>query len=162
METFPEVYRNSYGTLNVFQAVRVFAGHGLDGNGDYAPTATGRLCRWTEGEQPADSFASYGAYQRSLSLHCDDGHPGILHWTPDENTPDLVYYQVSLLCQLSQLPNVCSVFTRRKGPGKNYEFHAVNGCSGEAPFVCPGFKVNSVCARVCSNGQYFTMNFHYL
>ena len=25
---------------------------------------------------------------------CNSGEPGILVWTPDENTPDLVYYQV--------------------------------------------------------------------
>ncbi|CAG7836850.1 unnamed protein product [Allacma fusca] len=73
--------------------VRVFAGVGVDSKGETIPTATGRLCRWAEGEHSADTFGSYGAYQRSLSLHCDDGHPGILHWTPDENTPDLVYYQ---------------------------------------------------------------------
>lgn len=78
------------------QKVRVFAGVEFDPNGSPRPTAAGRLCQWVENiDQPADSFASYGAYQRSLSLQCDEGHPGILHWTPDENTPDTVYYQVN-------------------------------------------------------------------
>ncbi len=31
--------------------------------------------------------------QRSLTLDCQEGQPGIIQWTPDRNTPDLVYYQ---------------------------------------------------------------------
>lgn len=61
------------------------------------PTGTGRLCNWTpDPDQPsADEFASFGAYQRTLSLVCDHGDPGVVQWTPDEDTPDTVYYQVS-------------------------------------------------------------------
>ena len=73
--------------------------------------------------QPAFLFSSFGAYQRSLSLNCQEGEsfdkttshwseylmptadpkpsslwhysgqPGILQWTPDRHTPDTVYYQ---------------------------------------------------------------------
>ena len=32
-------------------------------------------------------------FQRSLTLDCQEGQPGIIQWTPDRNTPDLVYYQ---------------------------------------------------------------------
>lgn len=42
---------------------------------------------------PADEYTSFGAYQRSLSLKCDEGEPGVIHWRPDENTPDTAYYQ---------------------------------------------------------------------
>lgn len=41
----------------------------------------------------ADEFPSFGAYQRSLTLKCDEGEPGIITWTPDKSTPDTVYYQ---------------------------------------------------------------------
>jgi hypothetical protein len=41
----------------------------------------------------ADTYPSFGAYQRSLTLKCDEGEPGIITWTPDRNTPDTVYYQ---------------------------------------------------------------------
>ena len=38
------------------------------------PSATGRLCEWKEDEkQPANFFTSFGAYQRSLSLFCQEG-----------------------------------------------------------------------------------------
>lgn len=55
----------------------------------------GRLCYWTpDPDGPsADEYSSFGAYQRSLTLKCDKGEPGIITWTPDNNTPDTVYYQ---------------------------------------------------------------------
>ena len=37
---------------------------------------------------------TYDNYIGSLNLMCVSGTPGTLVWTPDENTPDLVYYQV--------------------------------------------------------------------
>merc|ERR1712241_1314433 len=74
--------------------VRVFAGienNRLSGDG---PTGIGRLCEWREApQQPAETFSSFGAYQRSLTLDCKEGQPGIIQWTPDRDTPDLVYYQ---------------------------------------------------------------------
>lgn len=55
----------------------------------------GRICNWTPDQSgpTADEFPSFGAYQRSLTLKCDEGEPGIITWTPDSNTPDTVYYQ---------------------------------------------------------------------
>ena len=38
---------------------------------------------------------TYDNYISSLNLMCVSGAPGTLVWTPDENTPDLVYYQVN-------------------------------------------------------------------
>lgn len=73
---------------------RVFAGVEQTRFGGVVPSATGRLCEWKEDDkQPANFFTSFGAYQRSLSLFCQEGQPGILQWTPDRNTPDTVYYQ---------------------------------------------------------------------
>ncbi|KAI5694329.1 hypothetical protein M8J75_015154 [Diaphorina citri] len=77
------------------EKVRIFAGAKRDKFGNVVPTGVGRLCNWTpDPEQPpADEFVSFGAYQRTLSLICDHGEPGVIQWTPDANTPDTVYYQ---------------------------------------------------------------------
>ncbi|KAK3854277.1 hypothetical protein Pcinc_039232 [Petrolisthes cinctipes] len=74
---------------------RVFAGVGQDRDGSAVPNAFGRLCEWSPNpNQPtADAFDSFGGYQRTLTLDCQEGQPGILQWTPDAETPDLVYYQ---------------------------------------------------------------------
>lgn len=74
--------------------LRVFAGVKETRFGGTVPTATGRLCEWKEDvKKAANQFTSFGAYQRSLSLYCQEGQPGILQWTPDSRTPDTVYYQ---------------------------------------------------------------------
>ncbi|XP_046667429.1 protein Skeletor, isoforms D/E-like [Homalodisca vitripennis] len=75
--------------------VRIFAGVEESRGGELVPTGSGRLCNWTpDPEQPpADEFVSFGAYQRTLTLICDHGEPGVIQWTPDEDTPDTVYYQ---------------------------------------------------------------------
>ncbi|XP_012063395.1 PREDICTED: protein Skeletor, isoforms B/C [Atta cephalotes] len=74
--------------------VKIFAGVRRQ-RGKIIPTGVGRLCNWVpdQNQPPADEFASFGAYQRTLTLECDQGEPGIVEWTPDENTPDTVYYQ---------------------------------------------------------------------
>ncbi|XP_076043060.1 DM13 and DOMON_DOH domain-containing protein skeletor isoform X2 [Oratosquilla oratoria] len=74
--------------------ITIFAGMSRARDGTESPTAFGRLCEWKENSNlPANSFESFGAYQRTLNLECDNGDPGILQWTPDSNTPDTVYYQ---------------------------------------------------------------------
>lgn len=74
----------------------MLAGISHDRDGNPAPVATGRLCEWAEDPiHPANSFSSFGAYQRTLKLHCEEGQPAILKWTPDQDTPDTVYYQVN-------------------------------------------------------------------
>ncbi|MPC25457.1 Protein Skeletor, isoforms B/C [Portunus trituberculatus] len=76
------------------ERIRVFAGVEQDREGNPVPTGLGRLCEWVEDpNQPAGAFNSFGAYQRTLQLNCEEGQPGVLQWTPDANTPDTVYYQ---------------------------------------------------------------------
>ena len=51
-------------------------------------------------------------YLNTLTVSCegDESEAAILTWTPDDNTPDLVYYQVSLviavLCILNLLSSI--------------------------------------------------------
>lgn len=84
-----------YKTAEERQAVRIFAGVHRSRGGQVSPIGTGRLCNWTPDLDgpPADEYSSFGAYQRSLTLRCDEGEAGIIVWRPDEQTPDTVYYQ---------------------------------------------------------------------
>ncbi|EDW23844.1 GL23703 [Drosophila persimilis] len=76
------------------KAVRIFAGVHRSRSGQVTPTGVGRLCNWTPDVEgpPADDYQSFGAYQRTLTLKCDAGEPGVISWKPDRNTPDTVYY----------------------------------------------------------------------
>ncbi|VVC37406.1 DM13 domain,DOMON domain [Cinara cedri] len=84
-----------YKTAEEKENIQIYAGVSVSKLGDIIPTGIGRLCNWTpDPQQPsADEFVSFGAYQRTLSLACDNGDPGIVQWTPDADTPDTVYYQ---------------------------------------------------------------------
>lgn len=79
------------------QGVEIYAGVRRSRSGELHPTGVGRLCNWTpDNDGPeADEYPSFGAYQRSLTLVCEEGNPGVVTWIPDKNTPDTVYYQVS-------------------------------------------------------------------
>ncbi|KAL1401589.1 hypothetical protein pipiens_006496 [Culex pipiens pipiens] len=80
---------------DVRKNIRIFAGVHQGRNGQLIPNGVGRLCNWTPNPDgpPSDQYPSFGAYQRSLTLKCDSGEPGIITWTPDSDTPDTVYYQ---------------------------------------------------------------------
>ncbi|XP_008199913.1 protein Skeletor, isoforms B/C isoform X2 [Tribolium castaneum] len=83
-----------YKTPEEKKNVKIFAGAIAGKDGSVKPTGTGRLCHWTQqGDLEADDFESFGAYQRTLELKCDQGEPGVIQWTPDKDTPDTVYYQ---------------------------------------------------------------------
>ncbi|KAF5269717.1 hypothetical protein FQA39_LY08640 [Lamprigera yunnana] len=74
--------------------IKIFAGVESERDGTVRPTGVGRLCHWThQGDNEADDYESFGAYQRTLELKCDQGEPGVIQFTPDFDTPDVVYYQ---------------------------------------------------------------------
>ena len=67
----------------------------------YISPAAGRLCEHIETDQSASVAADCNSelqeYLDTLDVMClsDGSEAAILTWTPDENTPDVVYYQVS-------------------------------------------------------------------
>ena len=57
----------------------------------------GPLCEYNENstsEALRQGCNPYDDYMNSLNFTCQPGEPGRLVWTPDENTPNLTYYQV--------------------------------------------------------------------
>ncbi|XP_018392521.1 PREDICTED: protein Skeletor, isoforms D/E-like isoform X1 [Cyphomyrmex costatus] len=111
--------------------VKIFAGVRRQ-RGKVTPTGVGRLCNWVpdQNQPPADDFASFGAYQRTLTLECDHGEPGIVEWTPDENTPDTVYYQCFTHRYLGWKINVldrCDVSEASPAASEKHEVYAEPG-----------------------------------
>lgn len=74
---------------------KVFAGVKYDSNGYPYPTAAGRYCEWARTTvDSADNYETFDSFFKTLELKCDKGEPAKLMWTVEEDTPDLVYYQV--------------------------------------------------------------------
>lgn len=67
----------------------------------------GRYCELMENEQATDALFNCGTreeYETNLYAECHAGEAGTFTWVPDNFTPNLVYYQVSLRLKM------CSVF----------------------------------------------------
>ena len=59
--------------------------------------AAGALCQYKETERSRELLrdcGSYDEYTSALVRECNSGQPATLVFTPDETTPDTVYYQV--------------------------------------------------------------------
>ncbi|XP_037504740.1 protein Skeletor, isoforms B/C-like [Rhipicephalus sanguineus] len=41
----------------------------------------------------SDESDTWESFKQTLRLQCDRGQPGTFTWTPDKDTPNLVYYQ---------------------------------------------------------------------
>lgn len=65
--------------------------------GKPAPNSSGRLCAWlpksTNDIRRADTHHSFAQFRAILEYSCLEGQPGIVQWTPNVSTPDVVYYQ---------------------------------------------------------------------
>ena len=63
----------------------------------------GRHCQHLETSSSGDVATNCSSrlddYLNTLTVSCqgDESEAAILTWTPDDNTPDLVYYQVKLV-----------------------------------------------------------------
>ncbi|UXI20499.1 rhotekin-like [Sarcoptes scabiei] len=73
---------------------RIYAGVIFrDGLADPSP-GTGRYCELIETEKVNPTLIySIEDYRKMLRLHCGKGNIGSFRWRPDDNTPDIVYYQ---------------------------------------------------------------------
>lgn len=60
-------------------------------------TAVGRLCVWLPSDinliRKAESHQSFAQFRSKLDYSCVAGEPGVVQWTPNITTPDVVYYQ---------------------------------------------------------------------
>lgn len=67
---------------------------GADGRPDVT-SAIGRFCEWEHKDvDQSDNVETFDEFKKTLVLKCESGYPqGKFTWTPDENTPDTVYYQ---------------------------------------------------------------------
>ncbi len=61
----------------------------------------GRLCELRESaaaRNARERCRDLGVYLNELSTpECAEGEPGTITWTPNDNTPDLLYYQVKII-----------------------------------------------------------------
>ncbi|CDW56362.1 DM13 domain containing protein [Trichuris trichiura] len=80
--------------------ITVFAGlnkqsQPYDGTESHGEKAYGRLCRFISKDpsQSPDSMDSFQQFKKHLVLRCLHGNAGVFQWTPDQRTPDVVYYQ---------------------------------------------------------------------
>jgi len=66
------------------------------GSPDPSPGA-GRYCEWKHrsGSDSASEVNSIEEYKETLRLECRPGSPAVFTWSPDYQTPDVVYYQVN-------------------------------------------------------------------
>ncbi|XP_015785724.1 protein Skeletor, isoforms B/C-like [Tetranychus urticae] len=75
----------------------VYAGIDYDRKGRPTPTASGRLCLWdypnSMDARKADNYQTFIQFRNALNYTCEQGNVGLLQWTPNSSTPDVVYYQ---------------------------------------------------------------------
>uniref|UniRef100_A0A2H1W7M3 SFRICE_013523 n=1 Tax=Spodoptera frugiperda TaxID=7108 RepID=A0A2H1W7M3_SPOFR len=109
------------------EGIEIYAGVRRTRTGELTPTGVGRLCNWTPDSSgpEADEFPSFGAYQRSLTLVCEEGNPGVVTWIPDKDTPNTVYYQCFTHRHLGWKINVLDECDARDADESRVVEHAV-------------------------------------
>lgn len=59
--------------------------------------SVGRLCAWLPNNindiRKAETHQSFAQFRAKLDYSCEPGQQGIVQWTPNISTPDIVYYQ---------------------------------------------------------------------
>ena len=56
----------------------------------------GSYCEYKTTSASPSNTDSFEDYRSTLNKECDGDQAGTLTWTPNETTPDMVYYQVGL------------------------------------------------------------------
>lgn len=79
------------------QRERLFGGVALRAaDGQFVPTAEGRMCEWQTTEQTApnpDVYQTFSSFQKTLNLQCSLGQASMLKFLPDATTPNELFYQ---------------------------------------------------------------------
>lgn len=86
----------SHKTAQERKSEHIFAGVQWNPSRAEAEPQTGRLCVWQLNTSLPDGFETsveFEQFRQTLNLHCEPGKPAAFTWTPDQNTPDQVYYQ---------------------------------------------------------------------
>ena len=70
---------------------------GLDAEGKPAKGSLGARCVYTNTNSDFENVKTFQQFARQLRVICDPpGTVGVVHWTPNRETPDYVYYMVIL------------------------------------------------------------------
>ncbi|XP_066292942.1 protein Skeletor, isoforms B/C-like [Branchiostoma lanceolatum] len=131
------------------QEVTVFAG--IDEAG--SPTAAGRYCEYrSPGYDTSQTSETFAEYFSTLNLTCEAGQPARLYWTPDENTPDLLYYQCYTHQYLGWKINVVDADTDPCSPNP-CQRQGVCTMTGPTTFTCTCNHRygGDVCQYACEN-----------
>jgi len=76
----------------------VYAGVEFEADGYPRPSAAGRYCEWQHlTVDKSSEIETFEAYKKTLKLECEPGEATALNWTVAFDTPNLVYYQASLM-----------------------------------------------------------------
>ncbi|XP_011297025.1 protein Skeletor, isoforms B/C isoform X2 [Fopius arisanus] len=142
--------------------VKIFAGVRRQ-RGTVVPTGYGRLCRWVHDENSpeADEYTSFGAFQRTLSLKCNPGEPGIIQWTPDKNTPDAVYYQCFTHRYLGWKINVLDSCDFQGSASENHEIYARPEATGEQSGDLDGASSIGIASKVTPAPDFYQAHQNY-
>ncbi|XP_015110834.1 protein Skeletor, isoforms B/C [Diachasma alloeum] len=142
--------------------VTVFAGVRRQ-RGAVVPTGYGRLCQWVHDSNApgADEYASFGAFQRTLSLKCNPGEPGIIQWTPDRNTPDTVYYQCFTHRYLGWKINVHDSCDVQGAGSQNHEVYAQPELSDQQSGDLEGASSIGVSSKVTPAPDFYQAHQNY-
>ncbi|KAI1305994.1 Protein Skeletor, isoforms B/C [Halotydeus destructor] len=99
----------------------IYAGIDFDKKGRPSPTSAGRLCLWAYPEgfdaRKSNRYATFTQFRGALNYTCDKGSPALLQWTPNEGTPDVVYYQSYTQRNMGGKIIVVDDFTASAGSG---------------------------------------------
>ncbi len=108
----------------------------------------GRYCEYQNKDSDrSNEFDTFDDYKSTLELVCQEGSPGSFTWTPDEYTPDVLYYQVSTnhrhtcaLCHAVEL--WCVGPWKRVGLGMSVQQRPLSLTSQES--TCMNTEQNSI------------------
>ncbi|XP_011497044.1 PREDICTED: protein Skeletor, isoforms B/C isoform X2 [Ceratosolen solmsi marchali] len=84
-------------TKDQHQRQKIYAGVAYDQNNYPYPTAAGRYCEYSHKHTDQSlNTETFKEFFETLKLECEEGEPAKLVWHVNNDTPDVVYYQIKL------------------------------------------------------------------